>query len=185
MRKRSLSIVVLASTLLFSAWSNVIAAAFCPRYLNRAGCVRHSGPQSKRVVDKLSCHHHEMAGMTMDDTQMDMQTKTEEVSDLKANADSTGEASQIELISDLLSNEAAFDFPLDACSHCWIHSQPKSGAVAAAVLNPAKQVVETDAPLTNVALRFPSFLSVSITASEHGPPGNSFTRHVLINVFRI
>jgi len=185
MRKRSLSIVVLAITLLFSAWSNVIAAAFCPRYLNRIGCVKQSAPQSKRVVDKSSCHHHEMAGMTMDDTQMDMQTEAEAVSDLKANTDSTGEASQIELTSELPGNEVAFDFPLDACAHCWSHSLPKSGAVAAAVLNPAKQIIETDVPLTNVAHALPASLPVPITASWHGPPGNSFPRHVLINVFRI
>ena len=181
MRKRSLSTIVLAITLLLSAWSNVIAAASCPRYLNSVGSVRHAGPQSKWVVGKSSCHHHEMAGMTMDDTQMEAET----VSDLKTNADSTGEASQIELTSDFLNNEAAFDFPLEGCAHCWIHSQPTSGAVAAAVLNPAKQVVETDAPLTNVALAIPSSLPVSIRASEHGPPGNSFPRHLLLNVFRI
>src|SRR5882724_3461014 len=186
MRKRSLSIFVLAITLLFSAWSNVIAAAFCPRYVTRVGYIKHSGPQTKRVVDKSSCHHHEMAGMTMDDTQMgmDMPAEAETVSDLKTNADSTGKASQIELTSDSLSNEMSFDFPVDPCAHCWSHSQPKSGAVAATVLNPAKEVVETDAPL-NVALALPSFLPGPITASEHGPPGNSFPRHVLINVFRI
>jgi hypothetical protein len=126
-----------------------------------------------------------MAGMTMDDTQMDVQTEAETVSDLKTNAESIGEASQVELTSDLSNNEVALDFPLDACAHCWSHSQPKLGAVAAAVLNPAKQVVETDAPLTNVALALPSSLPVPITASWHGPPGNSFPRHVLINVFRI
>src|SRR5437773_3609122 len=187
MRKRSLSIFVLAITLLFSVWSNVIAAAFCPRYLNRVGCVRHSDPQSKLVVVKSSCHHHEMAGMIMDDTQMgmDMQTEAEAASDLKTNTDSTNEASRTERTSDLLSNEVAFDFPVDACAHCWSHSQPKSGAVGAAVLNPAKQVVDTHAPLTKVVLTLSSSLPVPITTSGHGPPGNSFPRHVLINVFRI
>ncbi len=77
MRKRSLSIFVLAITLLFSVWSNVIAAAFCPRYLSRVGCVRHSDSQSKLVVVKSSCDHHEMAGMIMDDTQMGMDMQTE------------------------------------------------------------------------------------------------------------
>lgn len=187
MRKHSLSIFVLAITLLFSAWNNVIAAAFCPRYLNRVGCVQHSRPQAKRVFEKSSCHHHEMAGMTMDDTQMgmDMQTKAEAVSDLKTNPDSTGETSQMETTFALLSNEVAFDLPVETCGHCWMHSQQTTGTAMVVAVDPSKRIIKTDAPLTICALALPSALPIRIKPSEHGPPGNSFPRHVLISIFRI
>jgi len=184
MRKRSLSIVLLTSAFLFSAWSNVIGAAFCPRYMNRVCCARPSAHRLTPVIDQSSCHHHEMAGMKMDQSEkaLDMQEQSGASSDFEVGADATKATSQPEPTS---SNEVAFDLPVETCGHCWMHSQLTSGTAMVLAVDPSKRIIETDAPLTKCALALPSTLPASIKPSEHGPPGNSFPRHVLINVFRI
>src|SRR6266436_5367291 len=98
MRKRSLSIVLLTSAFLFSAWSNVIGAAFCPRYMNRVCCARSSARRLTPVIDQSSCHHHEMAGMKMDQSEksLDMQEQPGASSDFEADADATKATSQTE-----------------------------------------------------------------------------------------
>jgi len=187
MRRWSLAIILLVVAFLLSAWGNAIAAAFCPRYVNHVCCARHSAHQSMRVVDQSSCHHHEMAGMKMDDTEMapNMQAQAEAGSDLEAEAGATGETSQVESTSDSSGNEVAFDLPIETCGHCWMHSQPTSGTAAVVAADPSKRLIEADAPLKNCAFALPAALPVPIKPSEHGPPGASFPRHVLINVFRI
>jgi hypothetical protein len=52
-------------------------------------------------------------------------------------------------------------------------------------LYPLKQLIETDAPPANFSVELTSACANPIAPSEHGPPGNSFPRHILINVFRI
>ena len=71
MSKRGPLIFLLTFAFLLSAWGNVIAAAFCPRYLsNCALFIRPTSHESRRVDRKASCHH-EMAEMEMSDVQMD------------------------------------------------------------------------------------------------------------------
>src|ERR1700730_12059467 len=71
MRKRSMAIVFVVGAVLFSAWGNVIAAAFCPRFaLNRDCYLKREARQEKQVKHSSSCHH-EMADMEMDDMQME------------------------------------------------------------------------------------------------------------------
>ncbi len=179
MIKRSSTIVLLLIAFLFGAWSNVIAAAFCPRYLNRC-CFKQTAHQPQHVDRHLSCHH-DMPRMKMDDALME----AEAGSDLKADADATAEASPIELSSDLSDREVAFDLPVEACTHCLSRSQSTPRAVASVAVDPSKRLVETNAYPANFRVALPSGFAVSITPSEHGPPGNSFPRHILIGVFRI
>jgi len=83
------------------------------------------------------------------------------------------------------SDRIAFDLPIESCPHCWIHSQPTSGTATIVAADPSKRLVETNAPPANFAVALPFAFPVPIIPSEHGPPGNLFPRHLLINVFRI
>jgi hypothetical protein len=187
MRKRSFSTVLLILAFLFSAWSNVIGAAFCPGYLHRACCAPVSVKQSKPAIDQSPCHHHEMAGMEMDDAEMspEMQAQSERNPDVEDDPDQTSQTSQVESNYYSSGNPVAFDLPVETCGHCWLHSQPVSGSATVVAVDPSKRMIDTDASLTNCALVLRCALPVRVGPSEHGPPGNSIPRHVLINVFRI
>lgn len=184
MRKRCLSILLLVVTLLFSAWSNVIAAAFCPRYLsNRAACINHEPPQSKHVDLKTSCHH-EISDMEMRDMQMDgADMERETAAEAEDNSIIGNPSMQVPLESD--AEQVAINLPTKPCGHCWMHSQPASGTLALVAVDPAKQLIDTNAPPAHSAVTLPNAFTVSITPLEHGPPGNVLPRDVLINVFRI
>src|SRR5882724_8461752 len=92
MRKRSFSIILLVVALLFSAWSNVIAAASCPRYMLNGDCgIMHAARQPQQVEHESSCQR-EMADMEMDDMQLDDMQKEVEPPP-KSGADSIAENS--------------------------------------------------------------------------------------------
>ncbi len=178
MQKRHLSIIILVVTLLLSTWGNVIAAGFCPRFaLNRDCCFKHVNYQPKQVAHQPSCHK-EMGDSDMGDMQMEAAPASE--------PDADAEASPMELTSEVTVDKVAVDLPIETCPHCLSHSQPASGAVSSALaVDPAKRLVDTDSPPADFAVASPSASPISITPSEHGPPGISLPRHVLINVFRI
>ena len=181
MQKRSFSITLLVFAFLFSSWSNVIAAAFCPRYSSSRDC--HIQQQIKQGEHKSSCQHG-MADMEMGDMQMD-DTNMESEAASQTSVNSISESSPVQIATDSTSEQLAIDFPTEPCGHCWMHSQPSSGTATSVAVDPARRLVETNAPPTNFVLALPSTFTVPIMPLEHGPPGNSFPRHVLINVFRI
>jgi hypothetical protein len=181
MARRSIPIFLLIVTFLLSAWGNVIAAAFCPRYLSNRECnTKHHPRQPKQVDHKSSCHQ-EMADMQMGDTQMD-NTETENQA-VEPKDSSIIEDSRTQVVTE--SEEFHADLPTEPCGHCWVHSQPASGTATLVAVDPTRQLVETNAPPAELAVVAPSPVSASITPVEHGPPGNLLPRHVLINVFRI
>jgi hypothetical protein len=177
MRKQSLLIVFVVVALLFSAWGNVIAAAFCPRFaLNHDCCLKHGTQPSKQAKHESSCHH-EMAGMEMDDMQMETEPDSA--------PDTSGQNSHAQLPSESSSDEVALDLPIEQCACCLSHSQTTSGTASVVAIDPSKQLVETNLPPANFAIGLTSALAGLIVPSEHSPPGPSTPRHVLINVFRI
>ncbi|SRR6266542_1907897 len=182
MRKRSFSITFLVVAFLFSSWSNVIAAAFCPRYSSSRNC-HIQQRQIKQVEHKSSCQH-EMADMEMGDMQMDDSNMgSEDASQTSDN--SIVESPPLQIATNSYSEQLAIDFPTEPCGHCWMHSQPSSGTATIVAVAPSRRLVETNAPPANFVVASPSAFAVPIVPLEHGPPGNSFPRHVLINVFRI
>ena len=159
--------------LLFSAWSNVIAAAFCPRFAqNRDCCLKHTAQQAKQVKHDLSCHH-EMAGMEMDDMQME------------SPSDTSASNSLIESASESTSEQIAFDLPIEPCAHCVSHSQPASGTVSVVAIDPAKRLVESNSLPPNFAVDLTAAFADLVVPSEHSPPSPSSPRYVIISVFRI
>ena len=177
MRSRSPAIFMLVGAFLFGAWGNVLAAAFCPRYrLNHDCCLKQAAPKSKQV-EHTSCHH-QMGGMKMDDMQMENESPSE------SGAEPLAKDSQV-LAPETFSKEAAFDLPVEACVHCLIHSQTASGTANVIAIDPSKRLIETNAVAAFFEAVPSSVFSISITPFEHGPPGASVPRHVLINVFQI
>jgi hypothetical protein len=179
MKKRLISIIILVIALLFSAWSNVITAAFCPRYMsNRNCCIEHEIRKPIQVDHKSSCRH-EMADMEMGDMQMESEASSE------AAANSLAVNPPIQIATEASSDQVVVDLPIESCARCWMHSQPISGTTTVVTIDPSKRLVETNAPPADFAMALPSALVLPIAPLEHGPPRNSFSRHALINVFRI
>ena len=167
MTRRSLSTVGLIITLFLATWSNVIAAGFCPRYLsNRDYCLKHV--ESVSAVE--SCHHEMSDPAT---AEIDNSSDTKVV------------LTRLQSTWDSLSNQPALDLPIDKCPHCWSHSQPTPGSVIVAASDPARNVSEAQLPVATLDFASLSLLTVLIDPLEHGPPGLTLPRHVLINVFRI
>ena len=179
MRKRSAAIVLLVVSLLVSAWGNVIAASFCPQY----GMTRDNGftqvshkpmhVEAVHVEQEPSCHT-EMTDMNSDSTD-NMVIENSESSE------------SAESITSLLLPAGASDVnvPTQTCGHCWMHSQAASGSSTLGTVDPSMRLTDANTAPTNLVLASPSNLTPTIALLEHGPPGNAFPRHLLINVFRI
>ena len=169
MRKQSAATGLMAVTLLLSAWGNVIAACFCPRY--RIDHQRHS---HMPVVKQESSCNHDMSSMKMDDVEVESQ-----VLSLPIGNWINGMQAQDS------SDHAFFQSPDEPCGHCLMFSAPTSVIAAVIAVNPTTRLLETDAPLVRSEIASTSSFSITIDPSEHGPPGNLFPRHILIRVFRI
>lgn len=181
MTRRSLSTVGLLITLLLGTWSNVIAAAFCPRYLsNRDCCVKHVESVSARVSPHESCHH-EMSDPATAEMDNMIANDNSSTSAVVLTSSPTPSTSTLESSSE----QPALDLPVEQCPHCWSHSQPTSESVIVAASDPAKSLIETYLPIATPDFGSLSPLTDLIDPLEHGPPGLTLPRHVLINVFRI
>jgi hypothetical protein len=179
MRMRFLSMVLLVVAMLFSAWGNVVAAAFCPRYAsNRNCCIKQTVSPPKQAEHPSSCHA-EMAGMKMDGMPMETETSAD------SGTDPGMQNSPAELKSESSTDQVAFALPIEECPHCWSHSQPTSGAASVVTVEASKRLVETSLPTADFAVGSPPAFYGLVSLSRPGPPGSSLPRHVLINVFRI
>lgn len=174
MTERPLAIFLVVVAFLLSAWGNLIAAAFCPRYLAQ-NCFAHITQQANQGP-RESCHHE--TDMDMGDMQMDGDSATE------AEVTSARENPPLAVAKESSDERTALDLPTQPCGHCWMHSQPSSGTGTLAAVDPSPRSVEALAPSVEIAFPLPSLNPTVIEVLEHGPPGNSFPRHIL-NVFRI
>ena len=177
MQKRHLSIVILIVTLVLSMWGNVIAAGFCPRFAHNRDChPKQVSFQPKPVAHQPSCHR-EMTDSDMEGMQSEAPVDSVPVTDV--------EASPMKFTVEVTSDKLAFELPSEPCSHCLTHSQPASGAASSTVtVDPSKRLVETNSPPAGFAA-VPLVAFQTIVPMEHGPPGQSSARHILISVFRI
>ena len=84
------------------------------------------------------------------------------------------------------SNASALGQPIDACSHCAVHSRTTPNAVSLRATAVAKRSIDFNIPL-NVSGVAPAIVSpvAVLTSRAHGPPGEARPRHILINIFRI
>ena len=171
--KRVLFTLIIVIALLSSAWGNVLAASFCPHFAqNHVRSFKHSAQQP---VSTEAASHAGTCGMNMPDMQMESMDNSQ--------GDPDAPVAQTDAANDSNTDADALDHPGEPCPHCLMHSQPTSGTATAVAVDPSKRLVEANAP-ADFAMASPSAL-IPITPLEHGPPGNSFPRHILINVFRI
>ena len=84
------------------------------------------------------------------------------------------------------SNASSLGQPIDACSHCAVHSRTTPNAVSLRATEAAKRSIDFNIPL-NVSGVAPAIVSpvAVLTSRAHGPPGQARPRHILINIFRI
>jgi hypothetical protein len=177
MRQRSFSITFLILTFVLSAWGNVIAAAFCPRYASNRNCCIKQIVSQPTQPEQSSCHH-EMTGMAMGEMQMEPETSDSQ-NDLSTQTSPSSRASESSSVQD------AVDLPIEQCLHCVSHSQPTSGTAAIIPVDQSKQPGDIDSPVADSRFALASGSPSCITPSEHSPPGSALPRHILINVFRI
>lgn len=76
--------------------------------------------------------------------------------------------------------------PTDPCSHCAVHSRTSSNTALFRASEAVKRSVahSIPVPVSRVA-PVPLSLVPVPTSRAHGPPGDSTSRHILINIFRI
>ncbi len=170
--KRVLFTLIIVIALLSSAWGNMLLASFCPHFTqNHVRSFKHSAHQPISLES-----HAGTCGMNMPDMQMESMDNSQ--------GDPDAPVAQTDAANDSNTDADALDHPGEACPHCLMHSQPISVTATVVAVDPSKRLVETNAPPADFAMASPSAL-VPIRPLEHGPPGNSFPRYVLINVFRI
>jgi hypothetical protein len=174
MSKRSFPIFLITATFLLSAWGNVIAAAFCPRYSARDLSFKQTIEQDSSAKSE-SCHH-ETAQMDMDGGSMEMDSNSPDESQIATNAPAADKSNPV---------PAVLELPDETCGNCWMHSQPSSGTGTAVAQSPLSRSVEADPPPADFASATTLTFIIPIIPFEHGPPGDSLPRHVLINVFQI
>jgi hypothetical protein len=175
MSRRSFAIFLLTAAFLLSAWSNVIAASFCPRY--SAGHFSVTQTAKKSPVKPEPCHHElTQIDMDMDGGAMGMDSGSLSDSEISTNAPTADTP---------IRSSSVLELPGEPCGHCWMHSQPATANGTVVAQNPTSQSVQTDAPAADAAIAAGSTFIIPITPVEHGPPGDALPRHVLINVFRI
>ena len=173
--KRFLFTIIIVIALLSSAWGHVLAASFCPRFnKNHVSSFKHSAHQP---ISLEVASHAGTCGMNMPDMQ------TEATDDPQEDTDAP--VAERDAANDSNPDADALDRPGEPCPHCLMHSQLTSGTATVVAVDPSKRLVEINAPSADFAMALPSALVLPITPLEHGPPGKSSPRHVLINVFRI
>ena len=165
MSRRNFLIFLLTAAFLISAWGNVIAAAFCPRYAGDNGSVSLE-VESQSQPESESCHHEPAQ---LENASESTETKDAEIQ--KSSADN-GLAALLQI-------------PNEPCGHCWTHSQPSSGASTVATLSSSLRSAEANAPPSLFSIERPFSFVIPITPFDHGPPGNPGARYLLNNVFRI
>jgi hypothetical protein len=88
--------------------------------------------------------------------------------------------------SPLNSDAPAVDQPTGTCTHCAVHCRTTSNAFSVRHVEAAKRATSLAVPMS---FHRPELLLIQVqqrlTARSHGPPGNTVSRHILIDVFRI
>ncbi len=173
MRKRFVPIVFVVGALLFSAWSNVIAAAFCPRFASDNFSLKQS---SRSAAPHHSTACARMGEMEMGDMQMEATSES-------SSTDSPGV--QPENAFQETANSLGSSSPGAPCTHCISHSQSMPGPTSITAVDPVKRSFESTAPLSTTVALSASLTSTRLVHLDHGPPGEALPRGILSNVLRI
>lgn len=76
--------------------------------------------------------------------------------------------------------------PIGPCSHCSVHSRTTPNTASLREMEAAKRSADPNIPLQfSIAVPVTVAPVPVLTSRAHGPPGESTSRHILINIFRI
>lgn len=171
-KKQSIFTFFLMLAFVAGAWGNVLAASFCPHLESaRASCLDQ--PTEASVASNEM--HDDMGVLQMDDMHKHMP------------AESTEKASPQKTVSTEEPDRdvSALESPAEACAHCFNHSQLPLISFALRETESAKRRTDLAAPQAMQVSFAAPLPSLILEPREHAPPGKTFPRHVLINVFRI
>ena len=87
--------------------------------------------------------------------------------------------------SPLNSDAPAVDQQTGTCTHCAVHSRTTSNAFSVRHVEVARRTTSLAVPMSHPTELLLIQVQKRLTARSHGPPGNTVSRHILIDVFRI
>jgi len=177
---RPIGIVALTLALLWGACGNVAAAAFCPRFSNRACCPKHAKQATNSSSDATSnhTHHHEEAESSSEMSSCAEHENSSEVfpTDEPTTNGSAEADEQGAFVGSLLES--------GICIHCLNHSQPAQQRFSIANNEASTNTAATASEIVKLPLALPS-LAKLLPSYDHGPPGQAQPIFILNNVFRI
>ncbi len=173
--RRFLTIGLVAAALLFSQGGGFLIAALCPHLRSETSTCdqvssRHE-PDNHQVSNAGTEHAHHVVP--------DYHVPEHRIH-------GGNDALKSQFFADQDKQLTAFGLPSQSCDHCVVHSTPGTFAFSWKESEMPKQTVGGASPTTACQIAPVSNVGVSLLATlAHGPPGESRSKHILINVFRI
>jgi hypothetical protein len=188
----------LALLLVMGSLGHVFAAAFCPRVLGKACCLAktavHTHDASSSAMHSMSMDGMSMDGMTMHEMTMDKTATDVMVGDGMAMdhmATSGGGMDLTSTTSSPLTEDYAWagkvEQPVETCGHCLSHSGILNAPLSSVSVpdQSNRDLGSVLLPVSRFVVRSAMTVAPSGLPGEHGPPGSSAARHILISVFLI
>lgn len=180
MTRRPIAMAGLMLALLYGAWGNVVAAAFCPRFSDHSCCPKHSEHSSAPTTSQHA-HHQSGSLSSAENNGMGECAAHNSESESTVLSDESSNATE-----DVDGFSPALAPPVEdqSCSHCLTHSQPARGPFSISSDEPNRTSAAEALPITKLPLALHSFAK-PLPSYDHGPPGQSHPLFVLHSVFRI
>lgn len=155
---KRLSIITLIFLLFLCGWSGVLASTFCPHIGAEHACCL----MNKDAHDSAS-HHSEMA---MDGMKMELSPSSA--------------AAENEIVNTVRQD-------LKTCEHC--AGSPQRGTaplITTGTFEPSRRIaMQASLLVSALHVSLASTFAPQVLFRQSAPPGPTYSRHVLINVFRI
>lgn len=188
---------LLSGLVLFAMFINSVIWVFCPHMSGSSdGCfARHFAAEPHKHFDNVGMEKMHCADMQMAQMHMESMPVDKRVTDVDdASSENPSSASETESIADTTSFRfteiqrtvaSSVSQPSDPCSHCMMHSQSQASArlQTVATSSSSSDMTATDSSVT-VVDALPA-VSSFVEVHEHGPPGPTTPRYVLVGSFRI
>lgn len=180
MTRRPIAIAGLVLALLYGAWGNVVAAAFCPRFSDHSCCPKHSEHSSAPTASHHAHYQSEPSSSAEDNGMGECAAHKSESESAVVSHDSGNSSVDVAEFSPALAPPVEDQ----SCTHCLTHSQPARGRFSISS-DESNRTSDAEAlPITKLPLALHSFAKL-LPSYDHGPPGQSHPLFVLHSVFRI
>lgn len=179
---------LLCVIVLVNLWGNSIAAMFCPHMNGNRDCLMQIGSHS-HTHNVATTRHDEMSDVHvhMDHSDMpDMQMDSSNASSGGVSKAGDPQVADFKPQPDLTSSEQTTFAESDSrCLHCMMHSQRRDAAATSVLVQPRQFDAIALIDQATVPVRSFNSMASMIDVHDHGPPGITTPRHLVINVFRI